>query len=289
MPSVAAEKLPIRTIASLTGVNPITLRAWERRYGLIRPSRTAKGHRMYTHDHVEQIRRVLALVERGVPISRVRELLDDETKASIAARGPWRDYLERMAAPIARFDEAGARPDIRRGAVAPPGRPCHHKTHPSSLGPSRRALEGPSRRHRRGALLRHLHAQQARRTPAASDALRKRTAPGGGLRPGRAARDGASAVRPRSPERRHARRGARRGHSARGRRHGAAPKRQRCDRHFLFDRSGTGASSIGPCRSSPASSACRCSSAAGPQYAIAAPSWRQAPSLSASSWRTACD
>ncbi len=105
MPSAAAERLPIRTIASLTGVNPITLRAWERRYGLIRPSRTAKGHRLYTHDHVEQIRRVLALVDRGVPISRVRELLDDETKASIAARGPWRDYLERMAAPIARFDE----------------------------------------------------------------------------------------------------------------------------------------------------------------------------------------
>ena len=105
MPSAAAERLPIRTIASLTGVNPITLRAWERRYGLIRPSRTAKGHHLYTHDHVEQIRRVLALVDRGVPISRVRELLDDETKASIAAHGPWRDYLERMAAPIARFDE----------------------------------------------------------------------------------------------------------------------------------------------------------------------------------------
>jgi MerR family transcriptional regulator, light-induced transcriptional regulator len=105
MPSVAAEQLPIRTIASLTGVNPITLRAWERRYGLIRPSRTAKGHRLYTHAHVEQIRRVLALVERGVPISRVRELLDDEPKAGAAARGPWRDYLGRMAASVASFDE----------------------------------------------------------------------------------------------------------------------------------------------------------------------------------------
>jgi DNA-binding transcriptional MerR regulator len=105
MPSAVAEKLPIRTIASLTGVNPITLRAWERRYGLIRPSRTAKGHRLYTHDHVEQIRRVLALVERGVPISRVRELLDDEPRAGVAARGPWRDYLGRMAASIASFDE----------------------------------------------------------------------------------------------------------------------------------------------------------------------------------------
>ena len=105
MPGVVSEKLPIRTIAALTGVNPITLRAWERRYGLIRPARTSKGHRLYTHDHVEQIRRVLALVERGVPISRVRELLDDEPKSSGAARGPWRDYLERMAASIARFDE----------------------------------------------------------------------------------------------------------------------------------------------------------------------------------------
>ncbi len=105
MSGVVAEKLPIRTIASLTGVNPITLRAWERRYGLIRPSRSSKGHRLYTHDHVEQIRRVLALVERGVPISRVRELLDDKPKSGGSAQGPWRSYLERMAASIARFDE----------------------------------------------------------------------------------------------------------------------------------------------------------------------------------------
>ena len=88
-------------------MNAITLRAWERRYGLIRPLRTAKGHRLYTHQHVEQIRRVLALVERGVAISRVRELIEAEPESHSAARarGPWRDYLERMAAAIARFDE----------------------------------------------------------------------------------------------------------------------------------------------------------------------------------------
>jgi DNA-binding transcriptional MerR regulator len=107
MPRVLTEHLPIRTIASLTGVNPITLRAWERRYGFIRPLRTPKGHRLYTHQHVELIRRVVALVDRGVPISRVRELLDSETDSHGAARasGPWRDYIERMAAAIARFDE----------------------------------------------------------------------------------------------------------------------------------------------------------------------------------------
>lgn len=105
-PMAAAEKLPMRTIASLTGVNPITLRAWERRYGLVQPLRTPKGHRLYTHEQVEQIRRVLALVKRGVPISRVREVLDAERQRGAAPQGPWGGYLERMAAATARFDEA---------------------------------------------------------------------------------------------------------------------------------------------------------------------------------------
>ncbi|HKX98202.1 MAG TPA: MerR family transcriptional regulator [Steroidobacteraceae bacterium] len=99
------ERLPIRVIASLTGVKPMTLRAWERRYGLIRPQRTPKGHRLYTHQHVERIRRVLTLIERGVPVGRVRDLLDADPSPAAETSGPWRHYLERMAGAIARFDE----------------------------------------------------------------------------------------------------------------------------------------------------------------------------------------
>jgi DNA-binding transcriptional MerR regulator len=112
MESDAREQLPIRTIASLTGVAPVTLRAWERRYGLICPLRTPKGHRLYTPQDVEVIRRALALIERGVPVSRVRDVLDAEPAARepATARGPWRDYVDRMAAAIARFDE----PDLDR-------------------------------------------------------------------------------------------------------------------------------------------------------------------------------
>ncbi|MDX1336249.1 MAG: MerR family DNA-binding transcriptional regulator, partial [Gammaproteobacteria bacterium] len=36
-------KYPIRTVTDQTGVHPVTLRAWERRYGLIKPERTPKG------------------------------------------------------------------------------------------------------------------------------------------------------------------------------------------------------------------------------------------------------
>lgn len=101
------EQFPIRTVSALTGVSTVTLRAWERRYGLIRPVRTPSGHRLYTHAHVEEIRRVLALVERGIPVSRVRPVLDAEaaSRAPDATGDPWRDYQERMAAAVAAFDE----------------------------------------------------------------------------------------------------------------------------------------------------------------------------------------
>jgi MerR family transcriptional regulator, light-induced transcriptional regulator len=103
--AAASELLPIRTISALTGVNAITLRAWERRYGLITPGRTSKGHRLYTHEHVEEIRRVIALVERGVPISRVREIIEAQRPTDAQARGPWKEYLQRLMAAVARFDE----------------------------------------------------------------------------------------------------------------------------------------------------------------------------------------
>jgi DNA-binding transcriptional MerR regulator len=104
--ATATANLPIRTISSLTGVNAVTLRAWERRYGLVRPARTPKGHRLYSYHHVERIRRVLALMERGVPIGRVRDLIDVEPAPEPAAAGSrWQESLQRMATAIANFDE----------------------------------------------------------------------------------------------------------------------------------------------------------------------------------------
>lgn len=106
--AASAERYPIRTVASLTGVLPVTLRAWERRYGLIRPSRTRTGHRLYTQAQVNQIHEVLSLMARGVPIGQVRRALSGGAQARQAppTAGPWARYLERMSTAIARFDEA---------------------------------------------------------------------------------------------------------------------------------------------------------------------------------------
>ena len=66
----------IREASQKTGVAAVTLRAWERRYGLINPLRTPKGHRLYSEDNIEQINQILKWLDRGVAISKVAALLD---------------------------------------------------------------------------------------------------------------------------------------------------------------------------------------------------------------------
>jgi DNA-binding transcriptional MerR regulator len=74
--------IPIREISRLTGVNSVTLRAWERRYGLIKPLRTNKGHRLYRHEDVELIKKIQAWLARGLAIGKVSELLESGPQAA---------------------------------------------------------------------------------------------------------------------------------------------------------------------------------------------------------------
>ncbi len=66
---------PIREISRLTGINTVTLRAWERRYGLLKPQRTEKGHRLYTQDDLKRIQKVQYWLNKGLAIGKVNELV----------------------------------------------------------------------------------------------------------------------------------------------------------------------------------------------------------------------
>jgi methanogenic corrinoid protein MtbC1 len=55
----------IKKAAELTGVPEHTLRAWERRYGLVEPDRTAAGYRLYDERALERIRLMHSLVRAG--------------------------------------------------------------------------------------------------------------------------------------------------------------------------------------------------------------------------------
>lgn len=107
---------PIRTVASLTGINPVTLRAWERRYGLIKPKRTPKGHRLYSAEDIGQIRRILQLIDEGMAIGQVKKIISGHrdtpvygtrhpaSEAATLGSEPWAQSIERMLGAAARFD-----------------------------------------------------------------------------------------------------------------------------------------------------------------------------------------
>jgi MerR family transcriptional regulator, light-induced transcriptional regulator len=92
------ELFPIREVSRLTGINPVTLRAWERRYGLIQPTRTESGHRLYSKADIETVNRILGWIERGVAVSKVGKILarDDQQAEAIRAE---RDSVEESELP----------------------------------------------------------------------------------------------------------------------------------------------------------------------------------------------
>ena len=93
MPNGPAEREPgylrIGELARRTGVSPELLRAWERRYGLLRPARTQGGYRLYTAADEARIRRMRAYLARGVAAAEAARLaVDAEAQATSAQTAP---------------------------------------------------------------------------------------------------------------------------------------------------------------------------------------------------------
>jgi DNA-binding transcriptional MerR regulator len=98
--------LPIREVSRVTGVNPVTLRAWERRYGLVVPHRTAKGHRLFDDGDVQRIQQIVAWLNRGVAVSQVKALLDSPTLAPTpVAENDWQPLRQQLLAAIEALNE----------------------------------------------------------------------------------------------------------------------------------------------------------------------------------------
>lgn len=115
----------IKRVAHLTGINPATLRAWERRYNLIAPGRTDSGYRLYSDEDVAMLSRIKRLTGEGLTIgeaiARVRRgyapLASDAAAADVAAlRVGLRDALLRFdrAEALAVYDRLAALPPERR-------------------------------------------------------------------------------------------------------------------------------------------------------------------------------
>ncbi len=115
----------IKRVAHLTGINPATLRAWERRYQLLTPRRSPAGYRLYTDEDVAILARIKRLIDEGLSIGealeRVRQTsvpLSPQADAALldAVRDEIADALLSMDRPRAQsaWDRLSTVPSLRR-------------------------------------------------------------------------------------------------------------------------------------------------------------------------------
>lgn len=106
--------LRIGEVARRTGVAVPTLRAWERRYGLLSPARTEGGHRLYSEADIGRVRGMQRLLDEGwSAAAAAREVLREPASvtplrpvpASGQASG---DLVSRLEAAIESFDGTSA-------------------------------------------------------------------------------------------------------------------------------------------------------------------------------------
>lgn len=116
--------LPIREVARLTGVNAVTLRAWERRYGLIVPQRTPKGHRLFSSDHVQRIQTILTWLNRGVAVSQVKQLLDTPQAFSQPVENDWQRLRQTLLMAVTKLTERPLDDTINQAMALYPPRTC---------------------------------------------------------------------------------------------------------------------------------------------------------------------
>lgn len=112
--SVSEGLYPMRVVSRLTGLPADTIRAWERRYGAVRPSRTDGRARRYSEAEVRRLSLLREATERGHSIGSVGRLGEDALAelarkdpeisavtaptgtASATEVGPYLDHVERF-------------------------------------------------------------------------------------------------------------------------------------------------------------------------------------------------
>lgn len=115
---------PIRAVSKLTGLSIDTLRAWERRYQAVEPTRTVRG-RLYTEANINRLILLRTAVERGHAIGQVASLPDRDLEELARVAGQLRPHssggapsgLESVLNAIEAFDYDRATDELTRLAM----------------------------------------------------------------------------------------------------------------------------------------------------------------------------
>jgi DNA-binding transcriptional MerR regulator len=98
----------IKEAAARAGLTPTVARAWERRYGVVEPARTASGYRLYDAGAIDRLRTMRRLVDDGWTASAAARALVDGTAPDVGPEGGARSVASASEDPIATFVAAAA-------------------------------------------------------------------------------------------------------------------------------------------------------------------------------------
>jgi MerR family transcriptional regulator, light-induced transcriptional regulator len=104
---MADATLRIGELARRSGVSADLLRAWERRYALLEPSRSPGGYRLYSADDEARVRSMRAHLAQGLSAAEAARLARDAPAAAPQNGGP-ADLAAALWSALDRFDDAGA-------------------------------------------------------------------------------------------------------------------------------------------------------------------------------------
>ena len=122
----------IGELARRAGLPPATLRAWERRYGIVDPQRTESGYRLYSRRDEQRLKRMLTLITEGLApaeaAARVLAANGGEPAGSAVGLPPGTDppvasepaaaMRERLRDELLAFDELAAQRTIDQAVAA---------------------------------------------------------------------------------------------------------------------------------------------------------------------------
>ena len=82
-----AARFRIGELSRRTDVAPDLLRAWERRYGLLEPSRSDGGYRLYSEGDVERVQTMKTHLADGLSAREAADLARDDPGQTAERRG----------------------------------------------------------------------------------------------------------------------------------------------------------------------------------------------------------
>jgi MerR family transcriptional regulator, light-induced transcriptional regulator len=117
-PDAGAGYLRIGQLARRTGVSPELLRAWEQRYGLLQPTRTAGGFRLYSAADQARVQRMQGLVSGGLAAAQAARLVlsggEPEPRTDSGSATTLEEAAGNLTAALDRLDEQAANSALDR-------------------------------------------------------------------------------------------------------------------------------------------------------------------------------